>query len=86
MSRNLWHELDLRTPNALGYPTENDLCALCMVDKKSNREYYRIGFFIRDGKKLWWRDGAGGTMDPTEMRRRCHVRWTYIEPPVEIGK
>lgn len=28
MARNLWYELDLRTPNAFGYPAENELCAL----------------------------------------------------------
>ena len=29
------------------------------------------------------RDGSGGVMDPTEMRRRCHVWWSYVEPPGE---
>lgn len=83
MARNLWYELDLRTPNAFGYPAENELCALYMVDRKDGRDQYRIGHFFREGKKLWWKDGVGSAMDPTEMRRRCFVRWSYVEPPAE---
>lgn len=83
MARNLWYELDLRTPNAFGYPAEDELCALYMVDRKDGRDQYRIGHFFREGKKLWWKDGVGSVMDPTEMRRRCFVRWSYVEPPAE---
>lgn len=83
MARNLWYELDLRTPNAFGYPAENELCALYMVDRKDGREQYRIGHFFREGKKLWWKDGVGSVMDPTGMRRWCFVWWSYVEPPAE---
>ena len=83
MARNLWYELDLRTPNAFGYPAEDELCALYMVDRKDRRGYYRIGHFFREGKKLWFKNGSSGVMDPTEMRRRCHVWWSYVEPPGE---
>ena len=81
MISNYWRELDLRTLNAFGYPAENRLCALHMVDRKDGREQYRIGSFYREGKKLWWKDGVGSVMDPTEIRRRCLVLWSYVEPP-----
>ena len=78
MARSLWYELDLRTPNAFGYPAEDKLCALYMVDRNSHRDEYQIGHFFREGKKLWWKDGAGSV-----MRRRCIILWSYVEPPGE---
>ena len=83
MARNLWYELDLRTPNAFGYPAENELCALYMIDRKDGRDQYRIGHFFREGKKLWWKDGAGSVGNPAEMRRRYIILWSYVGLPEE---
>lgn len=75
----MWRALDLRSIS--GRPDEGRLVALCLVDRKTGKEEYRIGKFSQKGPstKLWWED-CQGIHDPVRLRKQNDIWWSYTKP------